>query len=134
MKRLFILFSVIASFSLIGFSSEKACENKNSTMAAILQMDINIVTKVCEEITGIVVPANYNCPGQIVISGETKCVKIACEKLKDLGARRAIILPVGGAFHSPLMEPAKEKLKEFINITTFSKPNYPIYQNFSGKC
>lgn len=112
---------------------QKACEKQNSTMAAILQIDIKIVQKTCEEIKGIVVPANYNCPGQIVISGEQKSVETACEKLQSLGARRAIILPVGGAFHSPIMEPAKEKLKEFINKTEFNKPSCPIYQNVSAK-
>mgnify|MGYP001186645889 CR=1 FL=1 len=112
---------------------QKACERQNSTMAAILQMDTAVVQKTCEEIAGVVVPANYNCPGQIVISGEQKSVENACEKLKSLGARRAVILPVGGAFHSPLMNPAKEKLKEFIERMKFNNPSCPIYQNVSGK-
>ena len=112
---------------------KKACEKQNSTMAAILQMDIDTVKKVCDDTEGIIVPANYNCPGQIVISGEQKSIENACEKFKSLGARRAIILPVGGAFHSPLMEPAKEKLKQFIEQTKFKKPICSIYQNFNAK-
>ena len=111
---------------------QKACEKQTSTMAAILQMDINTIIEVCDKTKGIVVPANYNCPGQIVISGEQKAVENACEKLKSLGARRAIILPVGGAFHSPLMEPAKKKLKEFIEKTEFRNPICPIYQNVNA--
>ncbi len=111
---------------------QKACEKQTSTMAAILQIDINTVIEVCNKTKGIVVPANYNCPGQIVISGEQKSVENACEKLKSLGARRAIILPVGGAFHSPLMEPAKTKLKEFIEKTKFTNPICPIYQNVNA--
>lgn len=111
---------------------QKACEKQNSTMAAILQMDINTIKKVCDETKGIIVPANYNCPGQIVISGEQKSIENACEKLKSLGARRAIILPVGGAFHSPLMEPAKEKLEKFIEKTEFKTPICAIYQNFNA--
>ena len=112
---------------------QKACEKQNSTMAAILQMDIDTVTKVCDDTKGIIVLANYNCPGQIVISGEQKSIESACEKLKSLGARRAIILPVGGAFHSPLMEPAKLKLEQFIEKTEFKKPICAIYQNFNAK-
>ena len=112
---------------------QKACLKQKSTMAAILQMDEKIINKVCTKIEGIVVPANYNCPGQIVISGEQKSVELACEKLKELGARRAVILPVGGAFHSPLMEPAKEKLKEFIEKTNFNEPLCPVYQNVTAK-
>ncbi len=111
---------------------QKACEKQNSTMAAILQMDINTIKKVCDDTKGIIVPANYNCPGQIVISGEQKSIENACEKLKSLGARRAIILPVGGAFHSPLMEPAKEKLEKFIEKTEFKTPICAIYQNFNA--
>ena len=106
----------------------KAGLKQKSTMAAILQMDEKIINEVCTKIEGIVVPANYNCPGQIVISGEQKSVELACEKLKELGARRAVILPVGGAFHSPLMEPAKEKLKEFIEKTNFNEPLCPVYK------
>ena len=112
---------------------QKACLKQKSTMAAILQMDEKIINKVCTKIEGIVVPANYNCPGQIVISGEQKSVELACEKLKKLGARRAVILPVGGAFHSPLMEPAKEKLKKFIEKTNFNEPLCPVYQNVTAK-
>ena len=111
---------------------QKACEKQSSSMAAILQMDKKIVQEVCDEISGIIVPANFNCPGQIVISGEKLAVENACEKLKLLGARRAIILPVGGAFHSPLMEPAKEKLQKFIKKTTFNSPICPIYQNVNA--
>ena len=112
---------------------QKACLKQESTMAAILQIDEKIINEVCNKIEGIVVPANYNCPGQIVISGEQKSVELACEKLKELGARRAVILPVGGAFHSPLMEPAKEKLKEFIEKTNFNEPLCPVYQNVTAK-
>ena len=112
---------------------QKACLKQKSTMAAILQMDEKIINEVCTKIEGIVVPANYNCPGQIVISGEQKSVELACEKLKKLGARRAVLLPVGGAFHSPLMEPAKEKLKKFIEKTNFNEPLCPVYQNVTAK-
>jgi len=112
---------------------QKACLKQKSTMAAILQMDEKIINEVCTKIEGIVVPANYNCPGQIVISGEQKSVELACEKLKKLGARRAVLLPVGGAFHSPLMEPAKEKLKKFIEKTNFNVPLCPVYQNVTAK-
>jgi len=112
---------------------QKACLKQKSTMAAILQIDEEIIHEVCNKIEGIVVPANYNCPGQIVISGEQKSVELACEKLKKLGARRAVILPVGGAFHSPLMEPAKEKLKKFIEKTNFNEPLCPVYQNVTAK-
>ena len=112
---------------------QKACLKQESTMAAILQIDEKIINEVCNKIEGIVVPANYNCPGQIVISGEQKSVEFACEKLKKLGARRAVLLPVGGAFHSPLMEPAKEKLKKFIEKTNFNEPICPVYQNVTAK-
>jgi [acyl-carrier-protein] S-malonyltransferase len=112
---------------------QKACEKKKSTMAAILQLENTKVEEVCNSSEGIVVPANYNCPGQIVISGEFKAVEEACEKFKHLGARRAIILPVGGAFHSPLMEPAKKKLEQFINSTNFNNPICPVYQNVNAK-
>ncbi len=108
---------------------QKACELKPSTMAAVLGLDDAVVEKICEEVEGIVVPANYNCPGQLVISGEVDAVNIACEKLKEAGARRALLLPVGGAFHSPLMEPAREELAAAIEATQFSAPNCPIYQN-----
>ena len=109
-----------------------ACENNNSTMAAVLQLDENKIKKICDEIEGIVVPANYNCPGQVVISGELKSIQIACEKMVENGARRAIILPVGGAFHSPIMESAKEKLANKIDQISFKRPICPIYQNVSA--
>lgn len=108
---------------------QKACEIKPSTMAAILGLDDEIVEKVCAEIEGIVVPANYNCPGQLVISGEVPAVEAACEKLKEAGAKRALILPVGGAFHSPLMKPAEDELAEAIHQTEFKNPICPVYQN-----
>ena len=108
---------------------QKACELKPSTMAAVLGLEDALVENICAEIEGIVVPANYNCPGQLVISGEVDAVNIACEKLKEAGARRALLLPVGGAFHSPLMEPAREELAAAIEGTAFSAPSCPIYQN-----
>lgn len=110
---------------------QKACEIQPSTMAAILALEDEVVEKVCEEIEGVVVAANYNCPGQLVISGEIPAVEEACEKLKEAGARRALILPVGGAFHSPMMKPAEEELAEAIHATEFSQPICPIYQNVS---
>ena len=106
-----------------------ACENNNSTMAAVLQLSEEKIEEICNEIDGIVVPANYNCPGQVVISGELKAIEIACEKMIQNGARRAIILPVGGAFHSPIMESAKEKLANKIEEIVFKNPTCPIYQN-----
>lgn len=108
---------------------QKACELQPSTMAAVLGLDDEVVEKICAETEGIVVPANYNCPGQLVISGEVDAVNAACEKLKEAGARRALLLPVGGAFHSPLMEPAREELAAAIESTNFSTPSCPIYQN-----
>lgn len=108
---------------------QKACEIKPSTMAAVLGLDDAIVEDVCAGVEGIVVPANYNCPGQLVISGEVDAVNIACEKLKEAGAKRALLLPVGGAFHSPLMEPAREELAAAIEATQFNVPSCPIYQN-----
>ena len=108
---------------------QKACELQPSTMAAVLGLEDAIVEKVCSETDGIVVAANYNCPGQIVISGEIAAIEKACETLKEAGAKRALTLPVGGAFHSPLMEPAREELAAAIENTTFSKPSCPIYQN-----
>ncbi|WP_394973413.1 ACP S-malonyltransferase [uncultured Croceitalea sp.] len=108
---------------------QKACESQESTMAAVLGLDDEVVEKICAEVPGIVVPANYNCPGQLVISGEVKAVNIACERLKEAGARRALLLPVGGAFHSPLMEPAREELAAAIESTNFREPACPIYQN-----
>ena len=112
---------------------QKACENNPGTMAAVLGLEDKLVENICEEIEGIVVSANYNCPGQLVISGELKAIELACVKLKELGARRALVLPVGGAFHSPLMEQAKKELENAINQTVFSDPICPIYQNVTGK-
>jgi [acyl-carrier-protein] S-malonyltransferase len=111
---------------------QKACELQPSTMAAVLGLDDAIVEKICATTEGIVVAANYNCPGQLVISGEIEAINKACETLKEEGARRALVLPVGGAFHSPLMEPAREQLAAAIENTTFSKPNCPIYQNVTA--
>ncbi|MFT0713357.1 ACP S-malonyltransferase [Flagellimonas lutimaris] len=108
---------------------QKACEIQPSTMAAVLGLEDDVVEKICAEVEGIVVPANYNCPGQLVISGEVDAVNIACEKMKEAGARRALLLPVGGAFHSPLMEPAREELAAAIESTEFKTPGCPIYQN-----
>lgn len=111
---------------------QEACEINPSTMAAILGLADEKVEEICEQITEeIVVPANYNCPGQLVISGSNKGIEIACEKMKAAGAKRALPLPVGGAFHSPLMEPAREKLQKAIENTTFAKPICPVYQNVS---
>jgi len=111
---------------------QKACELQPSTMAAVLGLDDDIVEKVCATTNGVVVAANYNCPGQLVISGEIDAINRACETLKEEGARRALVLPVGGAFHSPLMEPAKEELAAAIENTMFSKPSCPIYQNVTA--
>ncbi len=114
------------------FAMQNACENMPGTMAAILGLEDKIVEQVCEEINGKVVTANYNCPGQIVISGEIKAVEIACEKLKLLNAKRTLMLPVGGAFHSPLMESAKNEFKNEIELIKFNNPICPIYQNFTA--
>jgi len=114
---------------------QKACEANPSTMAAILNLDDKVVEDICTEISQsgeVVVPANYNCPGQLVISGSIKGVNIACEKLKAAGAKRALVLPVGGAFHSPLMDPAKKELESAINETNFSTPICPVYQNVNA--
>lgn len=111
---------------------QEACELTPSTMAAILGMKDEIVEEVCASIDGIVVPANYNSPGQLVISGEISAVEKACELAKERGAKRAIILPVGGAFHSPLMEPAREKLQTAIEQINFQKPICPIFQNVTA--
>jgi len=111
---------------------QKACEIKPSTMAAVLNLDDKIVEDICASIDGVVVAANYNCPGQLVISGELKAVEEACEKMKEAGAKRALILPVGGAFHSPMMEPAREELAAAIEATVFSNPICPVYQNVTA--
>ena len=111
---------------------QKACEITPSTMAAVLNLDDKIVEDICASIDGVVVAANYNCPGQLVISGEYKAVELACEKMKAAGAKRALILPVGGAFHSPMMEPAREELAAAIEATTFSTPICPVYQNVTA--
>lgn len=111
---------------------QRACEINPSTMAAIIGLDDKVVEDVCASIDDVVVAANYNCPGQLVISGTVKGIEIACEKLKAAGARRALPLSVGGAFHSPLMEPAREELAAAIDATTFSKPICPVYQNVNA--
>tara|TARA_R100001369_G_scaffold46143_1_gene72435 strand:+ start:1593 stop:2486 length:894 start_codon:yes stop_codon:yes gene_type:complete len=111
---------------------QKACELQPSTMAAVLGLEDAIVEKICTTIEGVVVAANYNCPGQLVISGDVEAINRACEALKEAGARRALVLPVGGAFHSPLMEPAREELAAAIENTTFTKPKCPIYQNVTA--
>ncbi|MDR6966312.1 [acyl-carrier-protein] S-malonyltransferase [Flavobacterium arsenatis] len=111
---------------------QKACEITPSTMAAVLGLEDSVVEDVCASIDGIVVAANYNCPGQLVISGETSAVEKACEAMKAAGAKRALILPVGGAFHSPMMEPAREELAAAIEATTFSAPICPVYQNVTA--
>ena len=108
---------------------QEACDINPSSMAAVLGLDDDKVEKICAEIDGLVVPANYNCPGQLVISGETPAVEKACEALKAAGAKRALLLPVNGAFHSPLMQPAQEKLAQAIEGVKFNNPILPIYQN-----
>lgn len=108
---------------------QKACELQPGTMAAVLGLEDAKVEELCATIDGIVTPANYNCPGQLVISGELKAVEAACEKMKEAGAKRALVLPVGGAFHSVLMKPAEEELAAAIEQTTFYKPLCPVYQN-----
>lgn len=112
---------------------QKACEAEPSTMAAVLGMEDADVERICGEIDGIVVPANYNCPGQLVISGSVEAVEKACEALKEAGAKRALILPVGGAFHSPLMEPARAELEAAIKATELTTPICPVYQNVVAK-
>jgi len=137
-------FSALVSTGVISFEDglklvskraiamQKACDIQKSTMAAVLGLEDSIVEKVCDSIDGVVVAANYNCPGQLVISGEINAINEACEKLKESGARRALVLPVGGAFHSPLMNPAKEELEKAIKNTIFHKPSCPIYQNVTA--
>lgn len=115
---------------------QKACEAVPGTMAAVIGLPDETIEDICKEVSSdgnIVVPANYNCPGQLVISGNVDAINIACEKLKAAGAKRALPLKVGGAFHSPLMQPAKEELEKAIEATTFSAPKCPVYQNFDGK-
>ena len=115
---------------------QHACEINPSTMAAVLMLDDAVVEKICAEVFAsgeIVVPANYNCPGQLVISGSINGINTACEKMKAAGAKRALVLPVGGAFHSPFMEPARAELEQAIQSTTFQKPICPVYQNVTAK-
>lgn len=113
---------------------QKACEAVDSTMAAILGLDDDVVEQVCAQIENeVVVPANYNCPGQLVISGTVNGINLAVKKLEEAGARRAVVLAVGGAFHSPLMKPAQEELQAAISATDFQKPSCPIYQNVNAK-
>ena len=111
---------------------QKACELQPSTMAAILGLEDALVENICAKTEGVVVAANYNCPGQLVISGDIEAINKACESMKEAGAKRALVLPVGGAFHSPLMEPAREELATAIENTLFNKPNCPIYQNVTA--
>lgn len=112
---------------------QKACELNPSTMAAILGLDDTTVEEICDSIDEVVVAANYNCPGQLVISGSNKGIELACAKMLEAGAKRALPLPVGGAFHSPLMEPARQELAEAIESTIFNQPICPIYQNVDAK-
>lgn len=111
---------------------QKACEIEPSTMAAILGLEDAVVERICSEIDGVVIPANYNCPGQLVISGSVPAVEAACAKLSEAGAKRALVLQVGGAFHSPLMEPAREELAAAIENTNFNQPICPVYQNVTA--
>lgn len=134
-------FSALTAAGVIDFESglklvsqraeamQKACNINKGTMAAILGMEDKKVDEICQQISGVVVAANYNCPGQLVISGSIDAIESACEDLKAAGAKRALILPVGGAFHSPLMEPARAELENAIDSTSFSDPICPIYQN-----
>lgn len=138
-------FSALVANGVLGFEDglrlvskralamQKACEAKPGTMAAVLGLDDKVVEDICSATEGIVVPANYNCPGQLVISGEVEAVNRACEKLREAGARRALVLPVGGAFHSPLMEPAGEELAQAIEATGFGVAACPIYQNVGAR-
>lgn len=123
--------------SLRAQAMQKACALQPSTMAAVLGLDDEKVEQICSEVSRetkeIVVPANYNCPGQLVISGTIKGVDVACERLKTAGAKRALVLPVGGAFHSPLMEPARQELRKAIESTSFHVPSCPVYQNVAAK-
>ena len=112
---------------------QRACEMEKGTMAAVLALPDKTIEEICESVEGVVVAANYNCPGQLVISGAVDAVTEACAKLKEAGARRALLLPVGGAFHSPLMEPARKELAEAIEMANFKTPVCPIYQNVDAK-
>lgn len=112
---------------------QRACELESGTMAAVLRLEDKVIEDICESVDGVVVAANYNCPGQLVISGAVDAVNEACVKLKEAGARRALVLPVGGAFHSPLMEPARKELAEAIEAADFKEPTCPIYQNVDAK-
>ena len=112
---------------------QEACDVEKGTMAAILGLEDQVVEQLCEEQQGVVVAANYNCPGQLVISGQWAAVEAACESAKEKGARRALLLPVGGAFHSPLMQPARERLEQSIQNTNFQNPICPVYQNTIAK-
>lgn len=128
--------SFVDGLSLVSkraMAMQRACEKEPSTMAAILGLDDALVESICAEVDGVVVPANYNCPGQLVISGTIPAVEEACEKLSAAGARRAMLLPVGGAFHSPLMEPAREELAAAIEGTSFNNPICPVYQNVNAQ-
>jgi len=125
--------SALKLVSKRALAMQKACELEPSTMAAVIGLEDKIVEEVCNQVGGTVVAANYNCPGQLVISGEIKAIDHACEILKESGARMALVLPVGGAFHSPLMEPAREELAAAIENTNFKEPTCPIYQNVTGK-
>ncbi len=125
--------SALKLVSQRAIAMQKACEIEPSTMAAVIGLEDKIVEEVCNQVGGTVVAANYNCPGQLVISGEMKAIDHACEILKESGARMALVLPVGGAFHSPLMEPAREELAAAIEASSFKEPTCPIYQNVSAK-
>ena len=124
--------SALQLVSQRALAMQKACELQPSTMAAVIGLEDAIVEKICANTQGIVVAANYNCPGQLVISGEVEAINKACETLTEAGARMALVLPVGGAFHSPLMEPAREELAAAIENTIFNEPNCPIYQNVTA--
>lgn len=138
-------FSALVAAGVLGFEEglslvseralamQAACNLEPGTMAAILGLEDEKVEFICKSISGIVIPANYNCPGQLVISGAIEAVENACEAFKEAGARRALLLPVGGAFHSPLMEPAKERLAKAIENTHFKTPSCPVYQNVTAK-
>lgn len=142
-------FSALVAAGVLGFEDglrlvyaramamQAACDKAPGTMAAVINLTDDVIEKICAEVSaegkGTVVPANYNCPGQLVISGDVEAINVACEKLKEAGAKRALVLPVGGAFHSPLMQPAKDELEAAIEKTEFHTPRCPIYQNVDGK-